>query len=803
MSKEFKTQHMQELKAQEKIQVQTPLGGVPLDQGLSYSARFQNFKKEKYSIQYEVASASSGPGASPLSGGRSSLALEAAAAAQAEVDARELVNKESFLKGVAELDHQIQDMSRSILLSHLEKNSAQDKQDAKAEEARKRKEAELRRARKKEQNARDPKRKVALRIQNQRNFASFQAADPTVPKAKKDDIPIVKYEVHSLQGAEKVAIVDVMKIQNQCESLNQPFVQHMLEVRERSERLERYSQFASTSSIVSGGSSMSYDERALLAQQIRKGHHADKMLDKMSMMRSQWQYQLPYELELDPDGDVRSRGETAFLDPQAQKKPQDQKALAKALSHKIGKRLEVNGGRRGCVLGALSMLSALGGRIEDLPTPRTLEKQQAVEARRAEKDLKAQKELDVALRLRVRRRWAILKAHVQWLILLFSHRKQHRSADVLVGVLKQMGEWARIKSAMKNTFASVKKIQRSVQLFLKVRAKRVGACEKDWHRLEDYYLNLYFKGAAKEAVQAAKEESGVANKGKAQSKMMTKEKRDRQEILNVLEAGVSKGEVAINWRDYKIPAPVRKAIIQRWYITGLRKYVRSQAQIVATFKESMQHERELMSFLNSFGVDPKQKRLPDLGLGGRAGKQAAVNDDDNELPWYVMPEAFILKAIAVAAQAMDHDELFHDHPANRELGIERKDGPVYNSQVDLHRVFATAVLKVMEKPCNLGRFGKKIDQTHDEDGQEEGTGSPGKGHSPEGKPAMAAGPADTGKRKVSIANTSPTSGANDMDIEEIFKSFTPRIREIYEEQSSEYDRRRNIGTEEEADDSLV
>jgi len=686
-------------------------------------------------------------------------------------------------------------MSRSILFSHLEKNSSssQEKQDARAEEARRRKEAELRRARKKEQMARDPKRKVALRIQNQRSFASLTEADPTIPKAKKDEIPMQKYEAHSLQGAEKIPIVDVLKIQNQCESLNQPFVEHMLEVRERSERLASYggSHLASTTSAVSTTSLLSHEERVLLARHHRQEQHTDKMLDKMSMMRSQWQYQLPYQLYFESE-EVRDRGEAVLLDVSAARnsivsssKQQDNKALAKALSQRIGKRLEVNGGRRGCILGALSMLSTLGGRIEDLPTPRTMEKQQQQEAQRAKKKLEAQKELDLALRARVRRRWAIVKAHVKWLALLFSQQKRHRSSDVLYSVLKQMGEWARIKTAMQNIFESVKTIQRGYREFLKSKVKRCGASEKDWNRLEDYYLSQFFKGAAKQVVQAAKEEIGVANKTKAQSKMLTKAKQERQETLNMLEAFVAQGDVAIDWRAYKIPAVVRKTIIHRWYITNLRKWIRAQAHLVASFKESMHNEKELMKFLNTFGVDDKQKRLG-TDFGGR-GKTAAHSDDKAKtIPWYQMPEELIFKAIALSAQAMEHDELFRDHPANRELQTERTEGLVYNSQVDPN-TFAAAVLKATEKPCDLARFGNISQDNQAARGEDDAEGI---------VPAMAAGPGDTNRKRVSIAKTLPNSGVREIDIDQVFKSFTPRLREITEEQTVEY--RRNNGKEEEA-----
>ncbi|CAE7413984.1 STK33 [Symbiodinium natans] len=80
---------------------------------------------------------------------------------------------------------------------------------AKAEEARRRREAELRRARKKEQMARDPKRKVALKIENKRRFSGHEE-DEEDAKKEKDAIPLRKYEVYGESGPEKVNIVDIL-----------------------------------------------------------------------------------------------------------------------------------------------------------------------------------------------------------------------------------------------------------------------------------------------------------------------------------------------------------------------------------------------------------------------------------------------------------------------------------------------------------------------------------------------------------------------------------------------------------------
>ncbi|CAJ1449127.1 unnamed protein product [Effrenium voratum] len=168
------------------------------DSGLATPTRLQNSLRMKYAFHLDAAR-DEGTSAWPD--------------ADEEDDA---LDAETFADDVAQLSHTIEDLSRSLRLEHLQKNRDA-KIAAKAEAARREKEAELRRARRKEQMARDPKRKVALRLEQGRHALS----KATTPVSGAQEVPLVPFHSDGCGVSNKapVPIVDVLKIQRSCEGL--------------------------------------------------------------------------------------------------------------------------------------------------------------------------------------------------------------------------------------------------------------------------------------------------------------------------------------------------------------------------------------------------------------------------------------------------------------------------------------------------------------------------------------------------------------------------------------------------------
>merc|ERR1712039_763938 len=90
-----------------------------------------------------------------------------------------------------------------------------------------------RRARKKEQEAKDPHRKVALRLENKRRFE-----EDALGKA---GIPMSQVEVQGFKGRETVTLVDVRQLQSRCLFLDEGThdVREMLDAQRREEQQRR------------------------------------------------------------------------------------------------------------------------------------------------------------------------------------------------------------------------------------------------------------------------------------------------------------------------------------------------------------------------------------------------------------------------------------------------------------------------------------------------------------------------------------------------------------------------------------
>ncbi|CAK9020134.1 unnamed protein product [Durusdinium trenchii] len=758
----------------------------PLDQGLSYPARKENFKREQFFLKFESAQSGRAGSAGNASTGNDGTEF---------LEAEELQDEETFVKDLSDLDHHIQDLAKSILFQHLERASIEERAAAKAEEARRRREAELRRARKKEQMARDPKRKVALKIENKRRFSTEE--EDSGGQKKHHSIPLRYYEVYGEKGSEKINIVDILKIQSQCEMLNESGgVDQMLDSRHRSEKLQRALTFtgkeksseALDASLFQSEipADLSREERAI---QLRKDKYLNHLIDKMSRLRSEWKYMLPFDLDLASSGFTDATGERISVSDLCAKNPKAAQKFLKEISSLIGQRIQAYGGRQRGIVGGHNILDALGGSKDptssdhiESPLERQLSKR---------KTLQAIMERSATLKARNRRRWSVVKAVVQWLVLHFRQKRLHTSADICILVIRQLGEWSRIRRAMKGFVDNVTLLQRWCKRFLTVKRRRCSQLEKDWDRYEDHHLQHFFRKNAQAIIQEQKDlaaETASTKKQPYKGLVSGKNKRDKQALISQLEQGVAGGDISIDFRIYKIPAPERRAVINRWYMVTLRNHVRSEQTMAMTIREMLAAERELERFVKTFGTHtiqappkPTEEEVAEIKK-----LKTKASDDFNSLrlgaklknDWYRLSEEFVIRCVAVAAQAMENVRPFNDHPANRGLTSRPMTVPYDESQAD-RRPFATAVVRASARPVDLGRLGNKTLKARASKAcrlDEEAITTRATG---------ARGSIDA------RAKTSPESGllqlgSHGQDIEDLLKALTPRLRQISEAQNLEY-----------------
>jgi len=135
-----------------------------------------------------------------------------------------------FNDEVTAVESQIADLGKSLQLNNFLKDDESDVE-AKAQEereaAKKRREVEIRKARLKEKSARDPHRKVKLRLENKRRF-DMDSLDET-------GIPTTKVTFRGLKGCENMRLVDVQALRSKCHGLTEGIhsVHKLVEMQQR------------------------------------------------------------------------------------------------------------------------------------------------------------------------------------------------------------------------------------------------------------------------------------------------------------------------------------------------------------------------------------------------------------------------------------------------------------------------------------------------------------------------------------------------------------------------------------------
>jgi len=760
---------------------------VPLDQGLALSTRFQNFKKDQYKQQFD---GTNGQGANSDQTG---AMTEAAAAAQAEIEAIAMVDKQGFADDVKHITNDIEDLSRSIRLEHLEKNSPEERHNAAKEEARRRKEAELRRARKKEQMARDPKRKVALRLENRRRSDDLDAMSASPKKGKpgqrvKQEIPMMKVEAKGEGGkSEKVTIVDVLKIKQQCTFLDgSSNVDDMLREREREERWEREMNrgdmsntslsrlFQSSEASVhlldkDSFSELSKDERIERAALMRDEVQARTLIAKMETMRSEWSYAPCCNLTVVTSASGKktlSLGKSGAVDKRASSKFQASD-IADLLA--VEEPAPTEGNRR-----ASRRSSVRKGSVVDALTATeetaAIKKRQSIAfaARQRRQSQMEAEELAAfqALRKKVSRNWNVIRSVVRWSLLLFKLRKKDLSAELVKMLLKQAGEFARLRRAVKMYITSVKLIQRSTRAFLQAKKKRCQVMDKEWVKVEEHHLAVFFRHQAAMIVKDQKDMMA-----EAQGAWQVRKAKEKAVFLQMMQAGVEGGNIAIDTGSQKIPVKERRAVIGRYYNYALRRHVRNSKLLIDTVMDTLKARKDLHRFLQSLGADENPTSL----LGDVSTTPTA------DFPYNHLPEDMILNLISRCAQALAHVSTFQDHPANQAIPEHRRKIIIdYNVGSD-PQGFAKEIIDMMDRPYFKGRLGRHPSERADNIIAEEemmvGTKAIGKAAGERRKSQSAA------LVQIAIAPDTPDER---LDVEEVFQSFTPRLKDIVEEQAQEY-----------------
>lgn len=163
-----------------------------------------------------------------------------------------------FNEEVTAMENQMADLGKSLQMNRYSKQEVAAKANEEREAEKRRREAEIRKARLKEKSARDPHRKIQIKLENRRRFE--------MDNIDQAGIPTTNVNIKGEWGSERMRMVDVQALRSKCQGLTEGIhsVSKLVELQQRKARAAGSmmstsmpnlgSRFASDSSISRKGS---------------------------------------------------------------------------------------------------------------------------------------------------------------------------------------------------------------------------------------------------------------------------------------------------------------------------------------------------------------------------------------------------------------------------------------------------------------------------------------------------------------------------------------------------------------------
>jgi len=702
-------------------------------------AQKENYKKERYNLEMErghECSTSSSSTTTALSLPRIAPRCDQIEPSQ---DLANLVSHEELTSDFQSVNELIEDVTRGLRLDHLGAPDAdgvvQDPVTAAREAAKRRKVDVARRAKRKEQRAKDPLQAVAHKIENRRKGKDEREDQDDKVEV---EIPMLKVEVarRHADGALKpsmVSMVDTRKLQHRCMLLNEGPVtvqrlMHVQHQKERRARLRRAMLLASmeTSSSMSSppGSPQARGPKSLEAR--RRGPRTPNFASFHRLPAS-------WEARLENAQHEKCRYHLTNIMKKLNKTRGIDGDVKVQLKEQLGESLEKEGLSKSRVLA----LAADDGSFQSKPSGSDMVPRRTIRPSHCHKRDQAS---DARPR-KVRARVCIWRSAARWVMLHTNLVRKAHAIKLVKGFCLNIGEWARIRNAIHRMVTSVRILQKMFRAWNVTRKRHCEQLAKEWQRIEDQALTNCFKGYAQIILEELQQKQKENHLNDAHLKMFIAKQVGKgrlgktqmplsQIIQHLNNGGTSSMEHNIanlvDWKAYRIPAEVRRRAISSFYMQQLKKHVRLKKQLEQTIRSEVQNQMEIKQFLKQFGqvADPSARSA-----------QVVITALDRrlaELPsWWDMPEDKCLEMIASCATSLADVEPFGDHPVNKDF------------------------------PSPSGSKGSRV--------------AAGLKF---GREAAAAAAARSGKQGLS--RSVDFSGKKRVDMDEVFRRFTPQFRHTSE-----------------------
>jgi len=121
----------------------------------------------------------------------------------------------------------------------------------------------------------------------------------------------------------------------------------------------------------------------------------------------------------------------------------------------------------------------------------------------------------------------------------------------------------------------------------------------------------------------------------------------------------------VDWKAYRIPSEIRRQAINSFYMRQLKRHVRLKKALEQTIRAEVQNHMEINQFLKQFGTHQRSAHVVVSALDRRIA----------DLPqWWDMSEDKCLEMISNAAHSLASAEVepFAEHPVNKDYAVASK-----------------------------------------------------------------------------------------------------------------------------------
>jgi hypothetical protein len=246
--------------------------------------------------------------------------------------------------------------------------------------------------------------------------------------------------------------------------------------------------------------------------------------------------------------------------------------------------------------------------------------------------------------------------------------------------------------------------------------------------------------------------------------------------------------IAVDWKSCRIPVEIRKRAVGVFYMAQLKKHVREEKKFFNAVRTALRDERDLRHFLNdnmglkdSDGHDPGsiQTQMPKPSPATPPVPAAPSH------PYWYASEETRLTLIGICAKGLVHAAPFEIHPANQDptrnaaarrfglpTGLQGSPTAASRSSSSLHATSSREDVEFYISRNLVSQLARLERRPPESD--------PSRARS---RPSSRAD--DRGPESPPPGESGGRQGGNveGGDVEELFRNFTPRLREMSEEQN--------------------